>query len=121
MKDTDHLPQAPGPRPQAPGPLWDPPPPPYEAQADASAEQRRLGRQCLAILARLEAAGEAGVTNAELAEISIKYTGRISDLRAAGHQIECYDQDRQTGLSKYRLVGGPNKQEATTDNTDGHG
>jgi hypothetical protein len=78
--------------------------PPYEAQRDASAEQRRLSRQCLAILQLLETAGDAGVSNIELADISIKYTARISDLRAAGHTIECFDQNRQTGQARYRLV-----------------
>ena len=39
-----------------------------------------------AILERLRA-GPA--TNVELAAMSLKYTSRLSDLRAAGHVIEC--------------------------------
>lgn len=78
--------------------------PPYEAQRDAASEQRRFSRQCLAILQLLESAGDAGVSNVELASISIKYTARISDLRAAGYTIECFDQDHKTGLARYRLV-----------------
>lgn len=46
---------------------------------------KRLSGQSADILARLE---EGPATNAELAAISLKYTSRISDLRAAGYEIE---------------------------------
>ena len=67
----------------------------------AAGEAPRLGRQCAAILARLN---RGPATNADLAVISLKYTSRISDLRAAGFQVEAYDRDRTTGLCWYRLV-----------------
>jgi len=77
---------------------------PYEGQATAGPEHRRMGRQCRAILELLRAAGSVGVTNRELSEISLKYTGRISDLRKRGYRIEC-DQDRRpNGLATYRLL-----------------
>ncbi len=64
-------------------------------------EAKRLGGQCAAILARLR---EGPATNRELANISLKYTGRLSDLRAAGYVIECVKQDHETGLTFYKLV-----------------
>jgi hypothetical protein len=63
-------------------------------------EKKRTGNQCETILARLR---EGAVTNHELAEISLKYTGRLSDLRKQGHVIECVTINRATGLSVYRL------------------
>lgn len=46
----------------------------------------RLSRQCEAILERLQ---RGPATSAELAELALKYSGRISDLRRAGHKIQC--------------------------------
>jgi len=43
------------------------------------------------------------VTNTELATMSLKYTGRISDLRKAGHDIRCVDRDRASGVTWYAL------------------
>ena len=43
------------------------------------------------------------VTNTALSKISLKYTGRISDLRKAGYDIRCVDRDRASGLSWYEL------------------
>ena len=63
-------------------------------------EKKRTGNQCETILARLR---EGAVTNHELAEIALKYTNRISDLRKQGHVIECVTINRATGLSVYRL------------------
>ena len=65
------------------------------------AERKRLSAQCQQILERLQ---RGPVSNHALANISLKYTGRISDLRKAGYTIECYDQDRASGSSWYRLV-----------------
>lgn len=48
-----------------------------------------LKGQSLAILKLLKERRSAGAYNYELAEISLKYTGRISDLRAAGWKIDC--------------------------------
>ena len=74
---------------------------PYESQREAAATLRRLSRQCRAILTRLQ---QGPASNRDLAAICLKYTGRISDLRKAGYNVECYDQDRATGLSWYRLA-----------------
>lgn len=67
----------------------------------APAEAPRLAKQCALVLARLNA-GPA--TNDELAAISRKYTSRISDLREAGFDIQCYDRNYKTGVCWYRLV-----------------
>jgi hypothetical protein len=66
-------------------------------------QMKRTGTQCDAILARLR---EGSATNHELSEISLKYTGRISDLRKMGHDIECVKIERVSGLSVYRLKEG---------------
>lgn len=49
-------------------------------------DYKRLRGQCGAILALLR---EGPATNAQLAGIALKYTNRISDLRADGHVITC--------------------------------
>lgn len=74
-------------------------PPPIDPNADA-ADRPRLGGQNAAILALLESKPE--VSNAELAGISLKYTGRISDLRAAGHAIKI--TRREGGTRFYSLI-----------------
>ena len=56
------------------------------------------------ILKRLRA-GPA--TNVELAQLSLKYTGRISDLRHDGYKIIC-EQSSDNGVTEYRLVVGEN-------------
>lgn len=61
----------------------------------------RLRGQCLAVLERLR---QGPATNRELAAISLKYTGRISDLRKAGHAIPPPVEDPVTGLATYRLL-----------------
>lgn len=66
-------------------------------------ERIRLSKQCRAILYLLEF-GPA--TNMALALISLKYTSRVSDLRAKGYVIECYDRDHATGLTWYRFIKG---------------
>lgn len=63
-------------------------------------ERVRLNRQCQAILERLQ---RGRATNDELSKISRKYTGRISELRQAGHNVVCLSVDRKTGLSWYEL------------------
>ena len=69
------------------------------------AEQKRLSHQSARILARLEA-GPA--TNRELAEIALKYTSRLSDLRAylkpLGRSVEVIERDYATGRTVYGLV-----------------
>ena len=64
------------------------------------AEQTRLSNQSARILARLQV-GPA--TNRELAEISLKYTGRISDLRKAGYDVKVIERDHATGRTVYAL------------------
>jgi len=59
----------------------------------------RLSAQNTAILNRLR---QGPATNAELAGIALKYTGRISDLRANGFEIRCV---RSAGTSTYTLAG----------------
>jgi hypothetical protein len=66
----------------------------------APVELTRLSRQCQAIAARLQA-GPA--TNTELARLSLKYTSRISDLRAKGWNVVCLERDYATGVSVYAL------------------
>lgn len=61
-------------------------------------ELRRLSGQNLRILERLQ---RGPATNRELAAISLKYTSRVSDLRAAGYDVQA---DRKAGgLTVYRL------------------
>ena len=67
----------------------------------SSAERPRLSRQCWAILERLR---QGPATNAELAEISIKYGARISDIRHAGYVIKLIEYDRITGRGLYELA-----------------
>lgn len=59
----------------------------------------RLNNQCQRILDRLRA-GPA--TNDDLSALSLKYTGRISDLRKAGHVIRCTRIGG--GLTRYELT-----------------
>ncbi len=63
-------------------------------------EKPRLGGQCRAILERLR---QGPATNRELATISLKYTGRISDLRKSGYNIVVVSRDRKTGIVWYEL------------------
>lgn len=72
------------------------------------AEIRRLAGQNLRILERLQ---QGLATNTELAALSKKYTGRISDLRAAlrplGLSPEVVERNTATGLTVYELVAWP--------------
>ena len=73
-----------------------------EALSTPPVERVRLNRQCLEILALLE---QRVATNLELSKIALKYTGRVSELRQAGYDVECYDRDRASGVCWYRLKG----------------
>jgi hypothetical protein len=42
-------------------------------------------------------------TNRELAGIALKYTGRVSELRQAGHNVVVVSRDRASGLTVYEL------------------
>jgi hypothetical protein len=61
----------------------------------------RLSNQCRQILERLRI-GPA--SNIELAQIALKYTSRISDLRAAGYEVRCKRGALGTGQMWYDLV-----------------
>lgn len=74
-----------------------------KANGAPAADQPRLQGQNLAIFEALKSGPK---TNKELAAISLKYTSRISDIRAAGFAVEC--ERLGGGLSRYRLeVVGP--------------
>lgn len=78
--------------------------PPRIAPCDThlvKAEKPRLAGQNLAILERLQ---RGPATNKELAQISLKYTGRISDLRAAGYNVALVARDHATGVTMYELI-----------------
>lgn len=66
----------------------------------APEEAPRLSKQCREILERLK---QGPATNRELSQISLKYTGRISDLRASGFRIEIVERNHQSGLNVYEL------------------
>lgn len=82
--------------------LFDDPPrlPPRDTHVER-AERPRLSGQNRAILELLE---RGPATNRELAAISLKYTSRISDLRAAGYNVVVVDRDRTTGMTMYELM-----------------
>lgn len=61
----------------------------------------RVSRQCRAILDRLR---RGPATNAELAGLSLKYTSRLSDLRANGFVIKCTPVDIKAGVFRYELA-----------------
>jgi hypothetical protein len=63
-------------------------------------DRERLGRQCQAVLDRLR---RGPTSNYDLALISLKYTSRISDLRAKGYTITATEQGQ--GLFFYTLEG----------------
>jgi len=65
-----------------------------------SQERERLRGQAGKILERLR---QGRATNAELSRLALKYTGRISDLRAKGYDIRMVEQDRESGLTVYEL------------------
>lgn len=77
---------------------------PYAGQRAAAAEIPRLSRQCRRILDLLR---RGPASNRELAALSLKYTGRISELRQAGYQIEVIQHDHATGLVLYDLTAEP--------------
>jgi hypothetical protein len=84
--------------------LVDPPAiPPCDPNAAPGAAVR-LSRQSEAILDRLR---KGRASNRELAALALKYTSRMSDIRAAGHDVRVVEQDHGSGLAVYALfVGG---------------
>lgn len=69
-------------------------------------EAPRLSRQCTEIRDLLR---DHAATNKELAQFALKYTSRVSDLRAAGYVIEVTSADYATGLRIYTLISEPNQ------------
>lgn len=61
----------------------------------------RLSQQCHDILAMLR---KGPATSHQLAMVALKYTSRISDLRAAGYDVRCRRAGNQ---SIYTLAGEP--------------
>lgn len=61
-----------------------------------------LKGQSAAILKLLRERRSSGAFNYELAEISLKYTSRVSDLRAAGWKISCERGEGRT--TRYLLA-----------------
>jgi hypothetical protein len=66
----------------------------------AAQDVPRLSGQNKAILALLRSRAQ---TNVELAVVSLKYTSRVSDLRAAGYKISCERLCGVAGVWLYRL------------------
>ena len=56
------------------------------------------------IYARRNRLQQGPATNVELAALALKYTSRLSDLRAAGYTITVTARDYATGRTVYRLV-----------------
>lgn len=65
----------------------------------AAEDVKRLSGQNAVILLRLR---QGPASNVELADLSLKYTSRISDLRAAGYRITCH-RGAINGLNTYLL------------------
>lgn len=79
---------------------FNPPPAPSDTHVTDRVEQKRLTGQNAKILARLQ---QGPATNRELAAISLKYTSRLSDIRAAGYKVEVVERDHATGLVRYQI------------------
>lgn len=69
---------------------------PVQPQLNFENDKDALAGQSAAILALLKERRSAGAMNHELAEISLKYTSRISDLRAEGFKIICTRREGRT-------------------------
>lgn len=59
-----------------------------------------MSRQCQLILERLRA---GSATNGELSTLALKYTSRVSDLRASGYDVKVIEYDRKSGRTVYAL------------------
>ena len=70
---------------------------PCDPNVDVQDEGRLTGQNALV----LDALRDGPKTNKQLAFFSLKYTSRISDLRASGYKIHCERLDG--GLRLYRL------------------
>lgn len=66
-----------------------------------SSDEKVNGEQSEKILQLLKQRRSQGATNWELAEIALKYTSRVSNLREQGYRVECR---REAGrIWRYRL------------------
>lgn len=70
-------------------------------------ERPRLARQALLILGRLQ---QGPATNGELSQIALRYSARVFELKAAGHDIRITKRDHVTGLTVYALVVGEGRR-----------
>lgn len=82
--------------------IHEPTPALFRQQDQSVKDAPRLSAQCHAILKLLV---DGPVTNRQLAVVALKYTSRLSDLRAAGHTITC--KHLHDGLTEYRLEANP--------------
>jgi ABC-type ATPase with predicted acetyltransferase domain len=86
----------------------------------------RLENQCRKILKLLRERGNQGATNYELAQIALKYTSRVSDLRDAGYRVHCTCEDAVRGVYRYHYLGrSPTRRrelfyEGAMTNDEGH-
>jgi len=74
-------------------------PEPIDPNVEPTARKRLTG-QNLRILQRLR---QGPADNVELSRIALKYTSRISDLRAAGHDIRVIQKNSANGVNVYKL------------------
>lgn len=78
---------------------------PCDPHVTDPAEAKRLSRQCQAILDLFLQNPENQVSNFEMAAVCLKYTGRISDIRAAGYTVTIAHRCRATGYTVYHCNG----------------
>lgn len=76
------------------------------SQVRDPSERRRLAGQALQILELLQERGDRGAWNTELAAIGLKYTSRISEIRAHGYVIEVVESQAD-GRRRYAITGWP--------------
>jgi len=74
------------------------------ANPQFESEPPKLSRQCALILELFKRQTE--VTNVEMAEIALKYTNRLSDLRAAGYEIRPVEKQLH-GVRVYEWLNRP--------------
>lgn len=78
--------------------------------------KERIPSQREKIVNKLKEAGEKGVTNKELNNISLKYCARISELHSQGYVIDC--KHVKNGLYKYILRKIPSEIRQFSNATD---
>ena len=74
-------------------------PHPRDPNVDVQDVPRLTGQNALV----LDALREGPKTNKQLAFLSLKYTSRISDIRAAGYDVYIVERNHKTGLTLYAL------------------